>query len=77
MKKGAGALGLGLLGAVLWLGPSAAQQIPVPAAPDVRFAGLQWTFVRIRYTAWTMPPRSGPMNPMASRRPPPMWAMGM
>jgi uncharacterized protein DUF4159 len=25
-------------------------------APDSRFAGLQWTFARIRYTAWTMPP---------------------
>ena len=36
-----------------------AQPPPVPAAPDARFAGLQWTFVRIRYTAWTMPPRGG------------------
>jgi hypothetical protein len=25
------------------------------AAPDARFAGLQWQFVRIRYTAWTVP----------------------
>jgi Domain of unknown function (DUF4159) len=33
--------------------------VPTPAAPDARFAGLQWTFVRIRYSAWTMPPRSG------------------
>ena len=31
-------------------------------APDPRFAGLQWTFVRIRYTAWTVPPGSVP-NP--------------
>ena len=27
--------------------------------PDARFAGLQWTFVRVRYSAWTMPSRSG------------------
>jgi hypothetical protein len=25
-------------------------------APDARFAGLQWTFARIRYDAWTLPP---------------------
>ncbi len=25
-------------------------------APDPRFAGLQWTFARIRYEAWTSPP---------------------
>jgi len=63
MKKRAFAAGLGLLGAVLWLGaPSPIAQFPpVPAAavPDARFAGLQWTFVRIQYTAWTVPPRSG------------------
>jgi hypothetical protein len=35
----------------------AAQPPPVPAAPDARFAGLQWTFVRIKYTAWTLPGR--------------------
>jgi hypothetical protein len=27
-----------------------------PSSPDPRFAGLQWQFVRIRYTAWTVPP---------------------
>jgi Domain of unknown function (DUF4159) len=27
-----------------------------PDQPDARFAGLQWTFARIRYEAWTMPP---------------------
>jgi hypothetical protein len=64
------AAGLGLLGAILWLGaPPAlsdlvgvevrAQPPPTPAIPDARFAGLQWTFVRIHYTAWTMPPQSG------------------
>jgi hypothetical protein len=25
-------------------------------SPDPRYAGLQWTFARIRYTAWTVPP---------------------
>jgi hypothetical protein len=72
MKKIALAAGLGLLGAVLWLGAPpvlsglagvevSAQigSIPTPAIPDARFAGLQWTFVRIHYTAWTMPPRPG------------------
>ena len=29
-----------------------------PNTPDSRFAGLQWTFARIRYDAWTMPPRT-------------------
>jgi hypothetical protein len=27
-----------------------------PTMPDSRFAGLQWTFARIRYDAWTLPP---------------------
>ena len=26
-----------------------------PLQPDPRFAGLQWTFARIKYEAWTMP----------------------
>jgi len=70
MRKAAGVLGLGVLAAALWLGmpPAlsglasvelAAEPPPVPAAPDSRFAGLQWTFVRIHYSAWTMPARSG------------------
>jgi hypothetical protein len=46
-------------GLLLWSGagsfaPQADAQNPI--APDARFAGLQWTFARIRYTAWTMPP---------------------
>jgi hypothetical protein len=66
MRTLCGAVALGLLGAGFWLGPPAAvtgltsvelaaQPPPVPATPDARFAGLQWTFVRIKYTAWTMP----------------------
>jgi hypothetical protein len=27
-----------------------------PALPDARYAGLQWTFARVRYEAWTLPP---------------------
>ena len=65
-----GVVGLALLGAALSLAaPGAldgllsvdavAQAPPVPAAPDPRFAGLQWGFVRIHYTAWTFPPRRG------------------
>ena len=74
MKRIACVAGLGLLGAALWLGTlpglSAVASVegrgqfpglplPTPAAPDARYAGLQWTFVRIRYSAWTMPSRSG------------------
>ena len=36
-----------------------AQRLPFRRRPIARFAGLQWTFVRIHYTAWTMPPRAG------------------
>ena len=52
-------------GLLLWL----AAWLAVPAdaqvvgAPDSRFAGLQWTFARIRYQAWTMPPGSGRFAP--------------
>ena len=44
--------GLGLLaaGALSWLGAQS------PTGPDPKFAGLQWTFARIRYDAWTLPP---------------------
>jgi hypothetical protein len=59
MKRFAWVASLALLGAGLWLATSRAQAPPVPAAPDLRFAGLQWGFVRIHYTAWTMPPRPG------------------
>ncbi|OFW11533.1 MAG: hypothetical protein A3H96_22780 [Acidobacteria bacterium RIFCSPLOWO2_02_FULL_67_36] len=46
---------LGLVACALLAGsirPAGAQN---PSAPDSRFAGLQWTFARIRYTAWTVP----------------------
>ena len=52
-------------GLLLWAGaasfsPRADAQ---PAAhAEARFAGLEWTFVRIRYTAWTVP-RGGFMSP--------------
>ena len=32
----------------------------MPALPDDRLAGLQWTFVRIRYTSWADEGRGGP-----------------
>ena len=46
------AAGIGVLiwGALSWL------DAQTPPAPDSRFAGLQWTFARIRYDAWTLPP---------------------
>ena len=46
--------GTGLLCCVLvaWLPPADAQP---PEASDARYAGLQWTFARIRYDAWPMP----------------------
>jgi hypothetical protein len=51
-------LGAAVAGALLWgaLGvpaPDAGAQDPV--RPDARFAGLQWTFARIRYESWRLP----------------------
>ncbi len=37
-----------LAGAMRWAGAAAQMVLP----PDERFAGLQWTFVRVRYNAW-------------------------
>jgi hypothetical protein len=56
-----GAAAAALTCTALWLIASRAdaQPPPRPAAPDPRFAGLQWTFARVRYTAWTFPPRTG------------------
>jgi hypothetical protein len=56
-----GAAAAALSCTALWLiaSPADAQPPPRPAAPDPRFAGLQWTFARVRYTAWTFPPRTG------------------
>jgi hypothetical protein len=46
-------------GLLLWAGASSVPpRADAQTAPhaDPRFAGLEWTFVRIRYSAWTMPP---------------------
>jgi uncharacterized protein DUF4159 len=46
-------------GLLLWAGAAAfspGADAQPPARSDPRFAGLEWTFVRIRYSAWTMPP---------------------
>jgi hypothetical protein len=61
MTRAVAVASLALLGAALWLAVPRldAQAPPVPAAPDPRFAGLEWGFVRIHYTAWTLPPRPG------------------
>jgi Domain of unknown function (DUF4159) len=48
-------------GLLLWAGAAAfspGADAQPPARSDPRFAGLEWTFVRIRYSAWTMPPGS-------------------
>ena len=45
-------------GLSLWFGGGAAAQRPdalVNPIADSRFAGLTWTFARVRYEAWTMP----------------------
>jgi hypothetical protein len=58
----AGAAGLGLL---LWAGMASTPDRADAQnghLPDARFAGLQWTFARIRYTAWTVP-SGGYLNP--------------
>jgi hypothetical protein len=50
-------------GLLLWAGVSWAPSradAQLANAPDARFAGLQWTFARIRYTAWTVPPGGNP-----------------
>jgi hypothetical protein len=46
--------GLLLWAATASVGRTAAGQNSVQ--PDARYAGLQWTFARIRYTSWTLPP---------------------
>ena len=46
----AAVVGLLAWGALSWLDAQPA------VAPDPRFAGLQWTFARVRYEAWTLPP---------------------
>jgi hypothetical protein len=44
-------------GLVVGLTPDADAQNPV--VPDARFAGLQWTFARVRYQAWNVPASQG------------------
>ncbi len=44
-----------VLGLLLWGGLSWLDAQPAPA-PDARYAGLQWTFARVRYSAATLPP---------------------
>jgi len=39
---------------------SIAAEAQVPALPNDRLAGLQWTFVRIRYHSWSEEGRGGP-----------------
>jgi hypothetical protein len=46
------------VGLALWLGGGAAVEradAQVSPVGDSRFAGLTWTFARVRYEAWTMP----------------------
>ena len=45
--------GLLVLAAAAWVAPRADGQDA--ALPDARFAGLQWTFARVRYESWTAP----------------------
>ena len=45
----------GLLGLLLW-GMLAGSHGQSPSGADPRFAGLQWTFARVKYDAWTLPP---------------------
>jgi hypothetical protein len=59
MPLGAAAAAMTCAAAWLFSARAQAQPPPAPAAPDARFAGLQWTFARVRYTAWTIPPRAG------------------
>ena len=52
MKGSLMAAGAGVL---LWGGLSWLDAQPAPG-PDPRFAGLQWTFARVKYEAWTLSP---------------------
>jgi hypothetical protein len=56
--RAARTLPLAAAGLAVWLtGPAAAGRTDAQAGPagDSRFAGLTWTFARVRYEAWTMP----------------------
>ena len=45
---------------VMFLGVAPMIEAQVPALPNDRLAGLQWTFVRIRYHSWSEEGRGGP-----------------
>jgi hypothetical protein len=53
---------LAAAGLLLW-GLLAASAPPAdaqdPLQPDLRYAGLQWTFARVKYTAWNVPASQG------------------
>jgi hypothetical protein len=49
------ALGAFVLAGAAWIGgelASSARERTIAASGDARYAGMQWTFVRIRYSAW-------------------------
>lgn len=53
LLPGTAAAGLLVLAVSAWLAPRADGQDAVQ--PDARFAGLQWTFARVRYESWAVP----------------------
>jgi hypothetical protein len=59
MRRPPALVATGLLAALLLVGPGRLSQAiaQVPTLQDDRFAGLQWTFVRIRYSAVTVDSR--------------------
>jgi len=59
MKRRAALLVTGLVASLLMVEPARLSQAlaQLPALQDNRFAGLQWTFVRIRYYAFTVDSR--------------------
>lgn len=62
MKRLSALMVTGLVAGLLLVEPARLSQAiaQVPLFQDDRFAGLQWTFVRIKYTAFTTDPRFAP-----------------
>jgi hypothetical protein len=59
-RRGRRRTALAAVAAVVAIGHGSAARSGAPPAPqprDERFAGLEWTFVRIKYTAFTVPGR--------------------